>query len=354
MHRNKCVNSVVKLGCSYMDQDLLFNSILVILFTIIATILISMNSFILVIYIKKKDRPWTFINFSFITLLFFNILGGLSAYMVAYGTCYSIDYNYYYCLFKFCNIYFIGLMMTKLNFLISIERLVSVRWASKYKRLLSNKIPLLVILVFVLVALVFSFSPLIFKWNHFIEGCECAFNHTLPDTFQLIINFIFFVSSTATTLVYFYIYFIVKSVRKRIANSLVIKSNKLETNENWSNFSDNYNSAFSQSEIKVKTIHSPNIESKQVKIDEKKPRINDKIRVLKIQTIVFFVFFLSWFPFIFLVTYEIFDGIHFYSTISKIRNVSVSLIMLNGIVNPIIYTYRLKFMKGFFAKASPA
>jgi len=81
-----------------------------------------------------------------------------------------------------------------------------------------------------------------------------------------------------------------------------------------------------------------------------KSHLNQKMRVLRVQTFIFFVFFCSWFPFVVLSPYEIIAEIKTYDILSKMRNFTVSFVLINGIVTPIVYTYRLKYMKKFFAR----
>ena len=158
---------------------------------------------------------------------------------------------------------------------------------------------------------------------------------------------------------YFSIYFLVKAVRKKVDSHNLTKRSKIKCDhsEKTQNQIEYAESCVNSNISTIHSVHSitETVESRKINTlgsTQIKPKsnLNQKMRVLRMQTFIFCVFFWSWFPFIVLTTYEIIMGIKTYDTISKIRNFSVSLIMVNGVVTPILYTYRFKYMRDFFSK----
>jgi hypothetical protein len=75
-----------------------------------------------------------------------------------------------------------------------------------------------------------------------------------------------------------------------------------------------------------------------------------KINILKLQILIFFLFFICWCPYMSIVTYEAINDIQTYVFISRLRNFSASFLMCNSLISPLVYSYRLKFMRTMFCR----
>jgi len=60
--------------------------------------------------------------------------------------------------------------------------------------------------------------------------------------------------------------------------------------------------------------------------------------------------FVSMLPFFLLTTYEVASGVKKYGLISKIRVYFAMMILVDGVFKPLLFTYRLEFMKKGYAK----
>lgn len=337
-------------GCYFFDT----NSTLVIIFLIFGTIIFTINFAVLIVYFKEKTTTWTFTNYCFILLLFYNILAALSSFLVAISTCFGTNQGYFFCLFKYCFLYFIGLMMVKLNAIIAIERLICVKWTSFYKKIIRLNYSLLLNISITFLAVCFSYSPIFFNWNHFRPECDCALNSVIPSTYLIVNNVIFFTVSVVTSILYFSIYHYVKRSHLKVLNHFLCDKSRRSVKDNMFIIGENF---MTNSENSCPDKNSEEISSKLftrlknsasrfllnwAKISNHKPA---KLHILKVQSIIFFIFLSSWFPFITLTSYEIFKEINTYETISVVRNFSIIFIMISCLLNPLVYTYRLKFMR---------
>jgi hypothetical protein len=343
-------------GCFLSDTGSLFNGILSIFYILLATIILIINIGVLVIFFKKTDNSTAlFLNISFVTLIFFNILSVFFTYLIAYFTCFVHEFSHFLCVFKYCVYYFIGHEINLTNFLISFERMISVQWPLEYRKLVNKITTLTSIITLSILAVGLSFFNFA-TYEYDVDQCICALNSILSKNYVLTNNFAFFCISIATAIIYFYIYFLVKSMKKRvehhrksIGSSLMVIANNSKNEPKVDEYLTNENSNVStiQSAAPADDAHK-----KSNVIRKKSSSLDHKMKVLKVQTFVFCVFFCSWFPFIVLTTYEIIMGIKTYEALSKFRNFSVSFVLVNGIVTPIVYTYRLKYMMDFISNIS--
>ena len=346
-------------GCSLGRKNENLNLILVILYLTIASLIIVVNLTLMIIYFKRKPFTyWTFATHYFIIILIYNIIGALSTYLVAYSTCHNINKIYFFCLIKYCILYFIGLMLNHITLCLSVEILISLKWMSKYKKLVNKFNSLLFNLLITSFGILFSFSPLIFNWNYFEKDCDCGHNNVLPKSYILITNFLFFTFSIMTVSVYFYIFLLAKqskqkvfpdlTKRKQITTTIAsIKTNSTQimisnaicsdviNNTNNNNNNNNSNRSFNQSNSFTCQNQNSNLK---------------KINILKLQILIFFLFFICWCPYMSLVTYEAINSIQTYVLISRLRNFSASFLMCNSIISPLVYSYRLKFMRTMFCR----
>lgn len=343
-----CINSN-KNGCYLFD----INATLVIIFVIFGTIIFTVNSAVLFLYFKEKTTTWTFTNYCFILLLAYNILAALSSFLVAISTCFGANQDQFFCLFKYCFLYFIGLMMVKLNAIIAIERLICVKWTNLYKKIVRLNYSLFINIIITVLAVCFSYSPIFFDWNHFKAECDCALNSVIPNTYLIVNNVIFLSVSILTSILYLYIYHFVKRSHLKVLNHVLCDKGRRSAKENMFIIGENFVSNSEISFIENNQEMSNNFFSRLkksltqclinfIRIKNHKPA---KLHILKVQSVIFFIFLTSWFPFITLTSYEIFKEITTYETISVIRNFSIIFIMISCLLNPLVYTYRLKFMR---------
>ncbi|RNA42421.1 hypothetical protein BpHYR1_008058 [Brachionus plicatilis] len=314
-----CLQSNIS-GCYLFDA----NSILVIVFVIFGTIIFTVNSAVLIVYFKEKTTTWTFTNYCFILLLVYNILAALSSFLVAISTCFGANKNHFFCLFKYCFLYFIGLMMVKLNAIIAIERLICVKWTTVYKKIIRLNYSLFLNIIITVLAVCFSYSPIFFDWNHFRADCDCALNNVIPSTYIILNNVIFLSMSVITSILYLYIYQFVKRSHLKVLNHVLGDKSRRSAKENMFIIGENFVSNSDISFIDNNQIISNNLLSRLkssltlcllnlVKINSHKPA---KLHILKVQSIIFFIFLSSWFPYITLTSYEILRDINTYETIS--------------------------------------
>ena len=286
-------------GCFLHDNESLFNGIFSSFYLLLATIILIINICALTIFLKNKDSPCIFTNISFVMLIFFNILGVFLTYYMSFATCFIDSFSHFSCVFKYCFYYFLGHELNMANFVISIERLVSVKWAFKYQKIVNKSSTIASIIGLSMIAASLSFFDII-TYNQPSE-CICAMNSILSTNYVLINNFAFFLSSITTAIIYFYIYFLVKSIRKRVENHrksigssliLITNNSKLAIDNCYLNepSKDNENS-------NISTIHnkSESADSKKKRstneIKRKSTSLNQKMKVLKVQTFIFCIFF---------------------------------------------------------------
>jgi hypothetical protein len=348
-----CNISLIELnyGCSLDHKNEKLNLILVIIYLIIASLIIFTNLALLIIYLKRKPYSyWTFATHYFILILIYNIIGALSTYLVAYSTCVNINKIYFFCLVKYCLLYFIALMLNHITLCLSVEILISLKWISKYRKLINKLNSYLFNVFFTILVILFSFSPLIFNWNHFKKDCDCGHNNVLPKSYILIANFLFFTFSIMTVSVYSYIFIVAKQSKQKVfAQSMVVKT--ITTTSTTVTASIKNNSHQIMSNTICSDTNNIHINSSSNKNQFFSQNSNlKKINILKVQILIFSLFFVCWCPYMSLVTYETINNIQTYALISRLRNFSASFLMCNSIISPLVYSYRLKFMRTMFCR----
>jgi hypothetical protein len=322
-------------GCSFDDtEQLLFNAIIAITFLVIATVILVINVVVLVLCFIKTNRMFitvtAFANYSTVFIFFYNIIGSALGYISALDFCYNLNALFYFCVIKSCLLYFIGLMVSKMLFLMSVERLISVRWLQKYKQFLQKKYLFITNFFLTIFWILVAFSPLLFNWNHFIEGCDCGLNNVLPKLYVLIMNAWLVVIASLTIFIYLYIYFFVKRSREKISTQIRASQGSADTaNTNTGSMAKKF--------VKLSSAASLTMSGS--------PLRTDKIQILKSQIILFSIFFGSWMPFFALTTYEAVLNITWYGTVARVRNFSLIFIMVSLILNPVVYVIRLRIMK---------
>ena len=75
-------------------------------------------------------------------------------------------------------------------------------------------------------------------------------------------------------------------------------------------------------------------------------QIKGKIKILKAGLLLFTTFYISWLPYLFIMGTELYTGqLELESPMSRARYLSMSLIPLNSLANPLIYAYKLPHLK---------
>jgi hypothetical protein len=331
--------------CSFSsDPKLISNSLLFFMFFMSATIMLVINVFVLVFSIKKEKTRLlqftSYTSFCFFFIFFYNILGSMLSYLGAIDLCYNLNGNYYFCVIKSCLVYFIGIMMTKVYLMIALERLIAVRWIHKYKKY-ARPIYLFLINIFVtIVGFLLTFSPLIFDWNSYKDSCDCGLNNILPKPYVLVLNTLFFFNAIPTISIYLYIYFYVKKTRRKIfcINGVGDDRKSISHVSDLPNYVNGNSHSSASSNQHHHNHHAP------IKTNSSASK-SDKIQILKSQTLLFFIFFGSWLPFILITMYEALANVTYYGIVARIRNLFLSFIMISCVLNPIVYMRRVKAMK---------
>jgi hypothetical protein len=317
--------------CSFSrDEAQMTNAILAIIYLVIATIILVINVLVLVLCFFKKNRMFVavtaFANYSSVFIFVYNILGSALAYLSSFDFCYNMNSLFYFCVVKTCLLYFLGVMITKMMLLIALERLISVKWLQKYKQFLRKKYLFTINFFITIIGVLVTFSPLFFPSEH-DDDCDCGLNNVLPKSYVLVMNTVCVLMAIAIIVIYFYIYFYVKSSREKISTQCQIRVSLA---------SETTNTNASKAVLRVSS-NSSSVKS-------------DKIQILKSQILLFLIFFGSWFPFIFMTTYENLLEITSYGVVARVRNFTLIFIMVSCVLNPLVYVARLKLFKFTFVK----
>ena len=342
--------------CSFdWKGEYILRTIFAISYLIFGIITIFVNGTLLFYFIKFRNSSLSFTIYSFIFLLICNMLIGIGSLYTAINNCIEINIEIP-CLLKFCLIYLFCHIMSILNLFIAIDRLLIIRFYTTKKFNLSSKVKILVIsnLISTFIIIFFAFSPITFGWNSYLEFNVCTMGLILPLKYRLINCIIFFMALLITMFIYIYIYLFVRSIRRKISQHLITDSNhykRQKINEKNNRTEEKKRLSFLQMKIPklwnlipLKLKRDP-LEIKNISIisfDVSKMKKNDKVKILKVQTIMFLIFISCWFPYIIC---EIYESINSTPNIDKIRSFSMFLILLDTIFNAIIYSSRLEFLK---------
>ena len=289
------------------------NAILSLTYFVIASTILITNSIVLFIFVRNRNRFFAsitkFARYSLLLMLVFNIFGSVLSYLASVEFCYNLSSNYYFCLIKCCLVYLIGFMMTIVQVLLALERFISIKWMHHYKVFLRKKYLFIVNIFLTLIGIFVTFSPIIFVWNRYTTACDCGLN-SLPTTYILGLNTMFFIFACLTILAYVYIYLFVKKRRLKITATFQYPV----------------------------SMAKPDLNTNKIK----KTPCTDKTQILLSQVILFSIFFSAWFPFVFMTTYEAVNNITSSGVESSIRNGALTLILISCVLSPLIYICRLK------------
>lgn len=333
--QTNCTNDY---GCSFYQNDKQKETLILVIVTSIgSTFMLLSNFIVLMFYLKLKKESWLFDQFCITMLFVVHLIYSIFLYFDSYVRCSNLEEKELICLIRCCFLFLIFLMLSKYNFLIGIERLVTVRLSNvfkfKLKLLLSFKSSILIDLLTNALFLIAAFSPVLFKW-HNSHGCYCDFQifNIFYVIFNCLINSILIIS---TIIIYLYIYIhVIKKMNVKIVNESTVKVYNLYMK------SSNVQTVQSQrrpTAFEIIIQNSSDILNRTKKIS--------KLKVLRTQTISFVVFFVSWVPNLLLTVY---DSISEDRSFSDLRTYSMVLVGIGAILMPILYTYRLKFMKNIF------
>ena len=302
----KMNRSDFRYGCSLENPR---NLVLFLVLITFALIIFSMNLFVSIVYLKNKDKKWTFLNILTVIFLFNNIFGGLFLFLPSSNLCYELICNFAACLLEYCVLYFLGLNYCVLNLIISLEKLIIIKFNTGFITRFNLKNILIACGLFIFLLLfLLATSPILFNWNNF-NNCECSFNHSLDKSYVLLNNSILLIFTFITMSIYLFIFQIVK----KIQNNIFI----LDTSDRVH-----------------QTINS------QI----------TKLKALKTQALLFVIFFICWIPFITISVYDINREFRSYDTIALLRNFLICPILLCSIIVPIVLSIRVSFIKRIFVK----
>ncbi len=324
---------LVNLVCSFHGTPtqigVLLHSILV---SILGTFIFISNSLTLAFYIKFKNDCWNFLSFCTIELMAYNILLSLQCFTTAISDCFTYLNTNTICLAKYCLSYFTLLMIFKVNFCMSLGRLYQVRIGN----IIILDTFLLRTSVFIAPPLIslFAFAPLFIHESI----CDCFLVTSMPGWYIISFNCICLSLALLTSVTYFAIYRFVRCS---------VKSSSARSQCDLSHTGSCEFDATSQRYSIRESIHQrlTNLRKKS-----QWSARNDKIQVLRLQTFLFFMMFVSMLPFFLLTTYEVASGVKKYGLISKIRVYFAMMILVDGVFKPLLFTYRLEFMKKGYAK----
>jgi hypothetical protein len=319
-------------GCSFSKNEArMTNAILAITYLVIATVILAINALMLVLCVLKKNRMFAtvtaFANYSIVLIFVYNIIGSALSYLSAFDFCYNFNSRFYMCVIKTCLLYFLGVMLTKMMFLIALERLISVRWLQKYKQFLRKKYLFITNFFMTIIGFFMTFSPLFFDREDFADECDCGLNNVLPKPYVLVMNSMVMMIAFTTVFMYCYIYYYVKRSREKISTQCQIRVSLASDTTN--------NTNTSKAAVLRITSSTPPPPAKT----------DNKIQILRSQVLLFAIFFGSWLPFIFMTTYENLLDIKNYGVVARIRNFTLILIMISCVLNPLVYVARLKLIK---------
>ncbi len=321
------------LFCSFHGTpEQLHNMIFSIGSIILGVFILTFNSITLAFYIKFKHDSWNFISICTIELIGYNILLGIQCFFVALTICFSQNLNISVCIAKYCLIHFIILMIFKVNFCMSAGRLYQV----KARNIIVLNTCQLRTLVFIAPPFIsiFTFAPLLIQ--NPCPSCHYMMQ-TLPGWYLVSVNSICIIFALITSANYFAIYRFVKcSVKSSTARSL---------SQCDINVACDYDLSRQRYTIR-ESIHNTltNLKKKSDSVTK-----NDKVQVLRIQTFIFFMIFASVMPYFIVTTYEVVAKVNEFGLLSKIRVYLSVLILFDGMFKPILFTYRLDFMKKGYA-----
>lgn len=201
-------------SCSPNHLD---NLIVSTIFVATGLFLFLFNFGVIILYVKRKNKKWTPIDV--LRVLLFSSISLIGLYLIypALTNCFS-DLKMPTCLFEYSIFYCLIFHFCVVNLLISIERLMIITLNSGFKELshkfVNSKFWLfLFIFVYNIFIIVLTFSPLLFGWH---SNCnKCSFSISIDPNYVLINSILLLIIINLTLMIYFAIYFHIKNIYKK-------------------------------------------------------------------------------------------------------------------------------------------
>jgi len=264
--------------------------------------ILAANSIILFTFIKYKNDNWTFISHGTLEYLIYNQLFAISCLTSILPAYPRLD-TLYTCLVPLSFREFIILSTFKINLSFALARLYQIKNSTCFSPkpafycLEKLFVPLLV--------LVFTLSPVFFGWNNYNDPVRCLYKRVMPPSFIVTINSLVVGLAAATIGIYAYIYAFCKRKMSNVGD--------LSRRESCGG---------SGGEAKLK--------------------------VLRFQIGIFVLLFLLSLPNLLVSYYEAITRrkVKYFSTIFN------WWMLVDYLTRPVIYTYRLTFMKRLYGRES--
>lgn len=318
----------IEVQCSFYGSEFQFENLLFsIILSTLGSSLLAINTIISVFYIKLKNDTWSYTSLCTLELMMINIATGLMFFYRGITKCFTIFHSRLFCGMIYSSLYFFLLATFKTNFFMAFFRVYLLKYKSKmpWKKYLIAKLVSLVFISFC------CFIPTIFTIRNFRYECECTENEFVPNIYVITINFLLLLLAVLTSLCYVYIYFFVKSKLKKVGAFNTKSREKMSREYRGLSFVTQ----------KVRQTSDTNERTKRC-------TRNNKIKVLRTQVLIFFVLVVSYLPYIISsIIKAIYDVKE--NTLATMIMDFLSLLMIFDLVfKPVLYTYRLKFMRKLY------
>ncbi len=265
-------------------------------------LILAANSIILFTFIKYKNDNWTFISHCTLEYLIYNQLFAISCLTSILPAYPRLD-TLFTCLVPLSFREFIILSTFKINLSFALARLYQIKNNTCYSPkpafycLEKLLVPLLV--------LIFTLSPVFLDWNNYNDPVRCLYKRVMPSSFIVTINSLVVGLAAATIGIYAYIYAFCKRKLSNVGD--------LSRRESCGG---------SGGEAKLK--------------------------VLRFQIGIFVLLFLLSLPNLLVSYYEAITRrkVKYFSTIFN------WWMLVDYLIRPVIYTYRLTFMKRLYGRES--
>ena len=205
-------------GCSVENLEYF---IFAILMSLLGVLIISLSTFILVVYlIRKKNKQWNLIKVLVLIILVNNLLGGMALFLPVSSICTQyMSQHKLTCLIEFCSFYFVSFNFSFLSLVIAIEKFFMIR-LNLTTNMIRYKYQLIVASCLVLsCSFLLSGAPILFDWNKY-DGCTCGFTQSISSDYVYLNNSLVFAFVVTTAIIYLAIFYHVQKRHSLICVSL--------------------------------------------------------------------------------------------------------------------------------------
>ena len=315
-NQSSCLINYQEVRCSFNGNDIQFEFfLLAIIQSLLGCCLLIVSITISAFYVKLKNDKWGYTSICTLELMIINVATSLTLFFSGITRCSSFSHSKFFCTTIYSSMYFFLLATFKTNFFMAFSRMYQLKFSSKmpWKKYLIAKLIGIILIIFC------AFIPTTFELRHFRAECECTFNEILPNIYVIVNNCFLILMAFLTIICYVYIYFFVKSKSKKVGNT-----------RNFEIVSSDCELPTATRKITPTTIKS------------------NKIKVLRTQIILFFVLVVSYLPYIIGSMFKVVYNIEENTRLSTIINLLSLMMIFDLLLKPVLYTYRLKFMKKLY------